>query len=178
MIHVLFSQNKRCLISLKATASQNGCKTNMAFILTYLTVKFICQFKVAARKKKKECRPKLAASQNWPPEWMPANKRQDLIGWYPKLAVKIASQKKCVPAKIGCQPKSTTNFLLQFLRFGFPALAATLGLLKCVLSQKHIFWSHDSYYAFVYHLNFVNHFWEKKFSNFCIFHENLTFWKV
>ena len=45
-------------------------------------------------------------------EWMPANKKQDQNGWYPKLAVKIACQKKCIPAKIGCQPKATTSQML------------------------------------------------------------------
>ena len=107
MIHVLLSRNKLCLIS--RMPGKNGCKTKMAFILKYLTARCICQLKVAARKKKKDCRPKSAASQNWPPEWMPANKRQDRNGWYPKLGVKIACQKKCIPANIGCQPKSTTS---------------------------------------------------------------------
>ena len=40
---------------------------------------------------------------------MPANKRQDQNGWYPKLAVKIACQKKFIPAKIGYQPKATIS---------------------------------------------------------------------
>ena len=54
--------------------AKNGCKTKMAFILKYLTAGCICQFEVAARKKKK------IAGQN-------------------QLPAKIGHQNECQPIK-------------------------------------------------------------------------------
>ena len=118
---ILFCKLSFVLFHVKLLPAKNGCKTKVAFILKYLTAKYVCQLKVADQKKKKglpaktSCQTKVATSQ----EWKPLKKRKKQYDCYYKLAVKVGCQKKRLPAKSNypanavqansyCQTKSKT----------------------------------------------------------------------
>ena len=92
----------------------------MAFIQKYLTAWCICQPKVAARKKKKDYRPKLTTSQNW----LPVKNGCQPIKGKTKMAVKIAGQKKVntsqnwLPAKSNYQPNVNASQKLLTAKHG------------------------------------------------------------
>ena len=76
MIHVLMSRIKLCLISRKVTGSQTRLQDKSVQETKLLPAKIGCQSR------------------------MPAKKRQNKNGCYPKLAVKIGCQKKCTPTVV------------------------------------------------------------------------------
>ena len=114
MFHVLLSQTKLCLISCQVPASYKWLQNKSG---SHQTANCVCQPKVVARIEKilpaKFSRhPKLTANK----EGMPAKKRQDQHGCYPKLAdrkvytsQKAAASQKQLPTKCRCKAKGAAS---------------------------------------------------------------------